>query len=38
MSLSHRTLLIGAGLAITVVVVVLLTVFGGGGGGGGVGY
>jgi hypothetical protein len=38
MSLSRRTLLIGAGLALTVLVVLLLAVFGGGGGNGGVGY
>jgi hypothetical protein len=39
MPLSRRTLLIGAGLALTVFVVVLLAVYGGGGGGGGgVGY
>jgi hypothetical protein len=38
MPLSRRTLLIGAGLALTVLVVVLLAVYGGGGGGGGVGY
>jgi hypothetical protein len=38
MPLSRRTLLIGAGLALTVLVVVLLAVYGGSGGGGGVGY
>jgi hypothetical protein len=39
MPLSRRTLLIGAGIALTVLVVLLLAVFGGGGGGGGgVGY
>jgi hypothetical protein len=38
MPLSRRTLLIGAGLALTLLAVVLLAVYGGGGGGGGVGY